>query len=46
MEEKNYYAFISYAREDAAVANEVQRRLEKYPYTMHLSDAEHRPDDE
>ena len=46
MEEKNYYAFISYSRSDAKVAQEIQRRLEKYPYPQHLTDQEHRPYDD
>ena len=45
-EEKKYYAFISYSRLDAAVANEIQRRLEKYPYPKNLTDATHRPYDD
>lgn len=46
MEEKKYFAFISYSREDAMVANDIQRRLEKYPYPKHLTDEEHRPYDD
>ena len=45
-EEKQYYAFISYSRSDAKVAQEIQRRLEKYPYPHHLTDKEHRPYDD
>ena len=45
-EEKNYYAFISYSRNEAKVAQEIQRRLEKYPYPQHLTDQEHRPYDD
>lgn len=45
-EQKKYYAFISYSRQDAKVAQEIQRRLEKYPYPKNLTDNEHRPYDD
>lgn len=37
------YAFISYSRTDATIARDLWKRLEKYPYPQHLTNAEHRP---
>lgn len=38
-----YFAFISYAREDKAIAHWLHEKLEKYPYPQNMVSEENRP---